>query len=95
MKQVLLADQSHLVSKRLRPAAPFVMWMSDDVLLGDVFQWRNHVYQVKAVYGTRYSTGVECKRTEFPKSHRASGVVLDQRGGESTGVPGANSQRSH
>lgn len=85
MKQVLLS------CTKPKPSAPPVrLWMPDDAELGDTFSWRGHTYVVSAVYTTRFSAcGTECRKTEFPRSHRAHGVILDQRGGESQGVPGA------
>lgn len=91
MKQVLLAESGHPSRSRSRSTTPpILMWMGDDILPGDAFTWGGRTYFVSSIYTTAFSCGA-CRRTEYPRSHQQSGVVIDQRGGESTGVPGIGS----
>ena len=87
MKQVLLAE----VSRKL---PPYLLWVGDDVMLGDRFMWKGKTFVVDAVYGTQFTAAVEARRTEFPHQHRQSGIAIDHHGNESTGAPSAPPQAS-
>lgn len=93
MKQVLLAEKQTKRSMRRRDRV--LLWMGDDVMPGDTYQWEGREYTVDAIYGTHLSrSGTEARKTEGRGRSRSTGVIIDHRGGESTGVPGAGS-RSH
>lgn len=92
MKQVLLADRSneYLEGRARKPLPPILLWMGDSVEIGDAYLFRGRAFVVDAIYTTKLSaSGVHCQRTEYPKKNLSTGLSVDRRGGESTGVPGA------
>lgn len=72
MKQVLLSVTSPT------PSAPILMWVGDDILLGDTFLWSGRVCTVSAIYGTHLCPGLECRRSERARKNQQSGVVIDR-----------------
>lgn len=70
MKQVLLTVAS---------LPPVLIWMGDDVKVGETYIWRKKVCTVSAIYGTSFCRcGLEVRKTERPSRNVQAGVILDR-----------------
>lgn len=74
MKQVLLT-----VAANSHPSSSFLLWMGDDVKVGDTYVWHKKICTVSAIYGTCFShCGAEARKTERPSRSMQAGVILDR-----------------
>jgi len=61
--------QALLVARRMndrRTSRPVVLWMQDDIHVGDKYVWDGIYWVVSAVYGTHFSASVVAGRRERP-----------------------------